>query len=316
MVAVGTSYADSGFVWPGNGVDADTPIWGHKDGIQIALAPMPGPQGLIRIYAPYLGAPQGRPVNFLSIEPSAKGQKGRDQSELQQSRVRPGEQGLSFYASNRLDSFPSDGRPVTGVCDPQQGTLSLFIHTEPFRNGTRSVVEIVFDRKDRQSFEVITHAAAGSAPMSFCTISATMGNYGLLRRLHLKDSIQEAGKLWDGAETQGMGFFKWKTWGADHFKRLPNGNPCVSLTSNFTDASEAKYDSSVRKNWRYFATMATHYWCTEADANPVVAVNARRTYWMTESPIPGGAAFENFELRMPFKEGRRMWFGITPTEAE
>jgi hypothetical protein len=58
--------------------------------------------------------------------------------------------------------------------------------------------------------------------------------------------------------------------------------------------------------------MATHYWCTEADANPVVVVNARRTYWMTESPIPGGAAFENFELRMPFKEGRRMWFGITP----
>lgn len=309
---IAVSACSGEFIWPGNGVATDKPIWGHKDGIQIALAPMPGPQGLIRIYAPYLGAPQGRPINYLSIEPTAKGQKGRDQSELQQSRVRPGKQGLSFYASNQLDSFPADGPPVTGVHDPKKGTLTLFIHTETFRNGTKPVLEIVFDRKDRQAIEIITHAAPDSTVMSHCTVSATMGNYGLLRRLHLKDSVQNAVKLWDGVETTGMGFLKWKTWGADHFKHLPNGNPYVLLTSNFKNASEAKYDRSVRKNWRYSATMATHYWCTEADANPVVAVNARRTYWMSQSPIPGGAAFENFELRMPFKPGRRLWFGITP----
>ena len=31
---------------------------------------------------------------------------------------------------------------------------------------------------------------------------------------------------------------------------------------------------------------------------------------MSQSRIPGGIAFENFELRIPFKPGRRLWFGV------
>jgi hypothetical protein len=40
-------------------------------------------------------------------------------------------------------------------------------------------------------------------------------------------------------------------------------------------------------------------------------VNARYTYWQSRQPIPGGVAFENFELREPFYPGQRFVFGIT-----
>jgi hypothetical protein len=42
-----------------------------------------------------------------------------------------------------------------------------------------------------------------------------------------------------------------------------------------------------------------------------VAVNARYTYWQSSRPIPGGVAFENFELRERFYEGQVFIFGIT-----
>jgi hypothetical protein len=42
-----------------------------------------------------------------------------------------------------------------------------------------------------------------------------------------------------------------------------------------------------------------------------VAVNGRYTYWRTRQPIPGGIAFENFELRERFHQGQRFVFGLT-----
>jgi hypothetical protein len=42
-----------------------------------------------------------------------------------------------------------------------------------------------------------------------------------------------------------------------------------------------------------------------------VAVNARYTYWQTRQSLPGGVAFENFELRERFYEGQGFTFGIT-----
>ena len=42
-----------------------------------------------------------------------------------------------------------------------------------------------------------------------------------------------------------------------------------------------------------------------------VAVNGRYTYWLSRQPIPGGVAFENFELREGFYDGQKFIFGIT-----
>jgi hypothetical protein len=41
-------------------------------------------------------------------------------------------------------------------------------------------------------------------------------------------------------------------------------------------------------------------------------VNARFTYWRSSKPVPGGIAFENFELQERFYNAQKFIFGITP----
>jgi hypothetical protein len=48
----------------------------------------------------------------------------------------------------------------------------------------------------------------------------------------------------------------------------------------------------------------------------VARVNARKTYWASQAAIPGGVAFENFELEAPFRPGQKLVFGITPERPE
>ena len=62
------------------------------------------------------------------------------------------------------------------------------------------------------------------------------------------------------------------------------------------------------------AEKVTQYWRKskgELESDLQAAVNARCIYWGTQLTIPGGAAFENFELREPFHDGQRIRFGIT-----
>jgi hypothetical protein len=40
-------------------------------------------------------------------------------------------------------------------------------------------------------------------------------------------------------------------------------------------------------------------------------VNGRRVYWGGSVPIPGGAAYENFEFQEDFIQGEEVWFGYT-----
>jgi len=48
-----------------------------------------------------------------------------------------------------------------------------------------------------------------------------------------------------------------------------------------------------------------------------VTDNGRFFYWASNSPIPGGIAYENFELVQPYADGTEVWFGVTPeTPAE
>jgi hypothetical protein len=318
IMAVAVSNAESerkpdGFVWPGHGSPKDRPVWGHRDGLRIGIKPTRGPAGLIRVYAPYLGQEYPRVVNFLSIEPLVKGQTARGQSELEMSRDRPGQRGLTFWGSN---SILPDGRPnevVSGELLDGEKTLRLFIHTEPFRNGAQPVIECRFHHDQPCELELVTHAAAESAPLLRCTISATMGNYGLLRRIHLKDDrIASAPALWKDEPLGAMGFYRWRSWPADQLERTPDGRFFVRLSTDVPDPGAVEHDPDVKPHWRYVGQKAVHYWRTEADANASAAVNGRLTYWMSQSRIPGGAAFENFELAMPFKPGRRLWFGVRP----
>ena len=63
-------------------------------------------------------------------------------------------------------------------------------------------------------------------------------------------------------------------------------------------------------------TKAIQYWyIPEPKVGMKGVVNGRYTYWASQSPIPGGVAYENFEINEPFYQGQRLIFGISPQEA-
>src|SRR4051812_37516488 len=81
--------AKGGWIVPTAG-EASEPIWGVKGGIAVGLWPTQGPRGLLRVYAPYLGQPPERMVNFIAIEPVAGGRRGYSELERSDQDGRPG----------------------------------------------------------------------------------------------------------------------------------------------------------------------------------------------------------------------------------
>lgn len=177
------------------------------------------------------------------------------------------------------------------------------------------MIECVFREQAPYEIEFVTHAAEGSAPMTSCVLSATMGNYGQLRDIHLKDGrVATALDLWKGDQLDAFGFFPWRTWSTNQLALDQHGTVSVPISSDAPDPAAVEYDANVARHWRYVGKKAVHYWRANRDANPVVAVNGRRNYWMSNSPVPGGPAFENFEIRVAFKPGNRLWFGVRPDD--
>ena len=87
----------------------------------------------------------------------------------------------------------------------------------------------------------------------------------------------------------------------------------VAITTDEAEPSKVE-PFPGRSHWRYAGVPVTQYWRKPEGTwrdDLHVAVNARYTYWMSQHPIPGGVAFENFELRERFHPGQRFTFGIT-----
>src|SRR5690606_31514758 len=164
------------------------PCWGFKDGIQIGLAPLSGPRGLIRLYAPYADQPLWKPFNFIAFEPmNHKNVKGF--SELETSRM-DDVQGLRFWRGNSEDAseFPSPEFPAAGkitwVGNKEQ--LSVYIFSEKFANGSDVFVKATFTAGRPYEVELTNYRPQTAQGVKFFTLSATMGNYARLRQLHLK----------------------------------------------------------------------------------------------------------------------------------
>lgn len=294
-----------------DGPTAD-PVWGTKGGLAVGLWPTAGPRGLIRVYAPYLGQPFPRVINFISIEPVVGGV--RAQSELDAS-ARDGRRGLAFWAADTLaDATAPKGpdHPAAGRVDRigDAEALTFFLATEPFRNGARPVIEIVL-RSDRPHEVGFRIHSAGGARMDSCVLSATMGNYGRLRRLWLRGEVVDARTAWPDPTFDRLGFTPWRAWPAERM-RPANGHRVAAATPDEADPTAARYDPAVPAHWRYQGRPATQYWRAPDAPGLVVRVNARATYWGNGGPIPGGLAYENFELEAPFADGQEFWFGVTP----
>ncbi len=119
---------------------------------------------------------------------------------------------------------------------------------------------------------------------------------------------------------------------AEQMMRNKKGEYLVAATSNETLAELTTWpqDAAGMSHWRWRYRLfykLTQYWRVDsagADASSLqVRVNGRVKYWSGESlnkkdyiDIPGGAAFENFELREKYRPGQKFYFGLTLKKAE
>ena len=307
---------DGPFLRPATGATAE-PTWGIKGGIAVGIWPTPGPRGLIRVYAPYLGQERLSPINFVAVEPVAG--RSRGLSELEKSAL-DGVAGKAMWTSdvreNMLRPRPP-WQPARGVVTRTGGvkTLAFFVHVEPLENGARPVVEVRLrdDRPYEVGFRVF--AAQGGTAMRACILTATMGNYARLRRLWLRDRVEEARSVYEPFRPTFMGFAEHRQWGVGRL-RLDDGEAIVAATTDEDAPSRASYGKDVPSWWHYKGAKATQYWRARARDGLVLRVNGRATYWASKAAIPGGVAFENFELEAPFEPGQEFRFGVTPETPE
>jgi len=302
--------------WIRGGLDTDKPLWGLRSGIQVAIWPASvedggngGPRGLFRIGVPMKnGGKEYGLINFVAVEPIVKGQRGF--SELEPSRT-DGRPGKLFWTGS--PDGPGE-KPDPGTLTKSGGVerLTVTVHVEQFANGARPIVElqIASDRPDEVRFTV--RAARDSAPMEYCVLTATMGNYARLRRLWLADGVVEPKNLWpnfSGDEFTPEAFFP-----LERLPRTSEGDVLVCATSDEKEPWTAPVDPRG-PGWHYRGDVTfTQYWRKPKDAfkpDLRVRVNGRRVYWASHNPIPGGLAYENFDMVEKFYDGQVFIFGVT-----
>lgn len=292
------------------------PVWGHVNGIRIALAPMPGPRGLIRIYTPYLRHEKEKAMNFFAFEPIVKGEDKRGLSELEKSQL-DGVQGKRFWSSD--DSLASEPReevfPARGIIKRAGGTetLTVFIFSEEFENGAKVYTKIKFYAHKPYEIEISTYALEDSKELDQFIVTATMGNYARLRDLFLKNGKISSLELWP--EYVGDHFTEHKVFSKEEFLQSNKKGAFFIAAPDEQKPQNVSYAKGTAKNWKYYGKKATQYWYTE-NLPPSLkgAVNGRFKYWGSKAPIPKGISFENFELQQPFKQGAKYVFGVSPLD--
>ncbi len=301
--------------------DKDNPhsLWGLRDGIQVGLWKTSieghgdgGPRGLLRIGSPILedGKKAGL-VNFIAVEPIVAGHRGFSELEHSASDGKPGR----LFWTGTKEPPPAESLPHPGTLHTVDGveTLSWTVYMERFDNGAQPVLDLQIRADRPEELQLRLSSMPGSAPMDYCIVTATMGNYVRLRQLHLRDGIVSAKEIWprfDGREFTPDAFFS-----RERCMHLPDGDLIVCVTSDEADPHAVPPDP-VAPGWAYRGSFpVTQYWRKPRSKNQnphlKVRVNGRRLYWATHNPIPGGLAYENFDLVEPFTEGQIFQFGVT-----
>jgi len=170
-------------------------------------------------------------------------------------------------------------------------------------------------RSDRpREVEFATFSAPVSAAMDSLILTATMGNYGLLRALRLADGPAIAAELWPKWEEDPNGFAPPRVFPLDRLVRTPDG-VIVAAEPIGAAPADGGYDPAVDPWWRYSGLPAVQYWRVPGAPPGLKArVNARAVYYgqPAAARIPGGPAFENFELEAPFAASATFIFGVRP----
>jgi hypothetical protein len=300
--------------WVLPGINGNQPVWGLRGGLQFAIHPggftwgEGGPRGLIRIGYPTLPNGEYDLINFIAIEPTVG--KTRGLSELEKSSV-DGKQGKVFRpgAFDSDKSAPRDWGTIDHLPDGTE-ELAVPLSIEKFANGAH-VRLILSQRSDKpDELRLTIHGESDSAPMESCILTATMGNKARTRLLWLNggpvSSLKAFGNYRDSHFTQ-HAFYP-----IDRLPRSTAGDVVVAISTD--EDKPADSTAGLSRGWQYRGEKVTQYWrkpAADLHSSLKCAVNARFKYWMSQTPIPGGLAYENFELIESFREGQTSIFGVT-----
>jgi hypothetical protein len=300
--------------WVRAGSNGHQPVWGLRGGLQFAIHPggftwgEGGPRGLIRIGYPALPKGEYDLINFIAIEPVVG--KTRGLSELEKSSV-DGKQGKLFRAgvlNSDKSTLPDPGSIVDLPCEVEELAVPLSI--EKFANGAH-VRLLLSQRSDKpDELKLTIQAEPDSAPMASCILTATMGNKARTRLLWLKDGSISSLRIF--GDYRDSHFTRHAFFPLDRLPRGPEGDVIVAISTD--EDNPADSNAGLSRGWQYRGEKVTQYWRKPAEDlhNSLrCAVNARFKYWMSQTPIPGGLAYENFELIESFRDGQAFIFGVT-----
>ena len=317
------------------------PVWGIHNGIVVSLWPAPvekggpgiegGPRGLLRIGYEYNSTVYL--INYIAVEPVVNGDM--EFSEVSPSKV-DGKWGKFFWAADSVNN--SSFTPYAGTrgiishpdkSHPETEQLTLYVLMEQFLDGAYPYLKLSIrsDKPGELGIQVFNHDK--SAAMERCALTATMGNYSRLRLLYLKDKVVDSRELYTGYDD--IEFIEKEPYPVSRMLKNRNGDPIVIAESNesFNELSAWPQQPQYLANWgwryRPFYKL-TQYWRVDSagyDPSLQVRVNGRAKYWGAESPdkkkymnVPGGPAFENFELRGNYHPGQQFYFGLTQKSAK
>lgn len=295
------------------------PVWGFANGIRIGIAPLDGPRGLIRIYTPYLEHDEFVVTNFIAFEPIDKESSRRGLSELEWSELDE-VRGKRFWSGSTSEAplFPDKYYPARGTVSNENGveTLTVYFFCETFDNGADVYVRVRFTAGKPYEFEITGYTTEESAELSRFILTATMGNKARLRTLHLAGGrTKQAGQLWPAYKD--ANFTEHNHTPLSQMIRNNKGGAWFIASPDEEDPTNATYVDDTHSHWKYTGKKATQYWYAPKPSNTLEGVvNGRYTYWASKSPIPGGIAYENFELTESFSNGQCYVFGITPLSPE
>ena len=304
-------------------------IW--PNGVETGDKGTGGPRGLIRVGYEYQG--KVYLINYIAVEPVVDGKI--EYSEISPSAM-DGKWGKLFWAGDsETDNAYNPANQSKGVIShpdpnkPEVEQLTLYLFTEQFLDKANPYLKISIrsDKPDEIGFEI--YNKNNSAKMDRCALTATMGNYSRLRLLHLANEAIDSRKLYSGYS--GIDFIEKEAYPVSKFLKLKDGSPIAIATQNESLAELSLWpkDSAyyVKRGWQYRPNFKlTQYWRTDKagyDPSLQVRVNGRAKYWSVASrdpkqyvEIPGGPAFENFELREKYFPGQKFYYGLTRKTAD
>jgi hypothetical protein len=277
----------------------------------LATANEHAPRGLIRLFFPVLDGGRYDLINFIAIEPVVAGRRGL--SELELSRL-DGVPGKRIWAS----ATPRDVQPPLPVepgtlTQPAPGVekLAVILRVERFENGAH-VYLVASQRSDApEEIQLAVHAEPDSAPMQYCVLTATMGNKARTRLLWLNGEVLSSQRLYPNYH--GFDFAAERVFPLARLMRTAEAGVIAAVTTDEQNPATV-FPFPGTRLWYYGGAKVTQYWRKPQGSfhdGLSAAVNARFAYWRTKQAVPGGIAFENFEMREPFFEGQSFVFGIT-----